>query len=143
MNTKQLGNLSYTKTDDLKGRDRIVDKMDLSPFVGTWTNTKEDSGQLPYVKLREEEGRIFLNAFGADERGMVDWGEVECDVFAENIYDGTSIAFITRYTFDKIDVEITANVKLGILVVQTYTKFKDGSDRLNYYGREFYGPTQS
>jgi len=143
MNIKESGNLSYTKSDDLKGRDREVEKMDLSPFLGSWTNTKDGSGQLPKVELRESDGTLILRAFGADKDGLIDWGEVECDVFAENIHDGTAIAFITGYKFDKIDVEISSNVKLGVLVVQTYTKFKDGSNRLNYYTREFYGPTQS
>ena len=143
MNTKESGDLSYTKLDDLKGKDNAVDKMDLTPFLGSWTNTKNGSGQLPLVELRESEGNLLLRAFGADENGLIDWGEAKCDVFAENIYDGTAIAFITGFKFDKIDVEISSNVKLGVLVIQTYTKFKDGSNRLNYYTREFYGPTQS
>ena len=38
METKQSGNLSYTKTDDLKGKDKVAEQMDLSPFTGTWKN---------------------------------------------------------------------------------------------------------
>ena len=133
---------SLTKKDDLKGIENHIGEMDLSPFVGKWENTKSDSGQLPYVELRVDHGVLFLRAFGASDHGHLDWGEVSCEVFAENVYDGTAIAFITGYTSDQADVEITANVKLGVLVIQTYTRFKDGSSRLNYYAREFYGPAQ-
>lgn len=142
MDVKQTENLKFTKTDDLNQNGNIDESIDLSPFVGSWTNTKEGTGQLPKVVLRAEDKTLYMRAFAAGRDGMIDWGESVCEVFAENIYDGTAIAYITAFSFDEIDVEITANVKLGVLVVQTYTKFKDGSKRLNYYAREFYGPSQ-
>jgi hypothetical protein len=143
MNTKISDNLKYTKVDDLKDKGEVIQDLDLSPFIGAWDNTKKDSGQLPYVEMREEGGTLYLKAFGAEDSGLMEWGEVECEVFTENTYNGTAIAFITRYAFDDIDVEFTANVKLGVLVIQTYTKFRDESKRLNYYVREFFGPAQS
>ena len=57
----------------------------------------------------------------------------------ENIHDGTALAFTTEFKWGEIDMDISANVKLGVLVIQTYTKFNDGSNRHNYYTREFYG----
>jgi len=140
--TNEKTGLKYTKIDDLQGIEESIDQMDLSPFVGKWDNTKSGSGQLPYVELRTENGELYLKAFGADEDGLTEWGEVKCQVFSGNIHDGTAIAFTTGFTFDEIDVDITANVKLGVLVIQTYTTFKDGSQRLNFYAREFYGPAQ-
>jgi len=142
MKTKKSGDLSFTKTDDLQGRDGTFESMDLSSFTGAWTNTKEGSGQLPKVELRALNGELFFRAFGAGENELIDYGEAKCDVFAENTYKGIAMAFITGFQFNDIDVEISANVKLGVLVIQTYTKFRDGSNRLNYYAREFYGPDQ-
>lgn len=143
MDIKQSEDLKYTKTDDISQNKTIDDKINLDPFIGVWTNTKEGSGQLPSVELRKDNDRLYLRAFGAGKGNLIDLGEVECEVFAENTYDGTAIAFITGFTFNEIEIEITANVKLGVLVVQTYTRFKDGSNRLNYYAREFYGPAQN
>lgn len=143
MQSKKSNNLNYTKTDDLPKNDDAIEEVDLSPFVGSWTNTKEDSGQLPKVELRCENNQLYMKAFGAGKNELVEWAEEKCEVYTDNIQKGTAIAFITKFQFDKIDVDITANVKLGVLVVQTYTKFRDGSNRLNYYAREFYGPSQS
>ncbi|MDF1695925.1 MAG: hypothetical protein P1U56_08845 [Saprospiraceae bacterium] len=143
MIVKTSGNNIYTKKDDLIHEGTDIQKLNLSPFLGAWTNTKENSGQLPQVELRESDNKLYLKVYGADLNGLIDWGESECEVFTENPHDGTSIAFITGFNFDQIDVDITANVKLGVLVIQTYTKFNDGSGRLNYYTREFYGPSQS
>ena len=142
MKTQFMRNIAFSKKDDDKGIENPKGSLDLTPFVGKWENTKEGSGQLPYVELREENGALYLRAFGAGESALIDWGESACEVFAENIYDGTAIAFMASFHLSGIEVDITANVKLGVLVVQTYTRFKDGSDRLNYYAREFYGPAQ-
>ena len=134
--------LKYTKNDDLVSSEHSDESFDLSPFLGSWTNTKEGSGQLPLVELRGENGVLYFRAYGAGKEGLIDWGESECEVYAENTYDGTAIAFLTSFSFDDMEVKISSNVKLGVLVIQTYTIFNDGSNRLNYYAREFYGPTQ-
>lgn len=135
--------MNITKTDDLKGFANDALKLDLTPFVGAWSNTKTDSGQLPYVELRTEEDVLYLKAFGAGENGLVDWGEARCTVFAPGISDATAIAFLASFQIENIEVQISANVKLGVLVLQTYTTFRDDSNRFNYYAREFYGPAQT
>lgn len=131
--------LDYTKLDDLKGSTKKLE-VDYTPFLGKWNNTKNDSGQLPKVELTLKNNQLHLHAFGADENGLKDWGEVACKVYTDGVKSPTANAFITKYNFEKIDVEISANVKLGVLVIQTYTIFKDNSNRFNYYTREFYGP---
>lgn len=130
--------LEYTKTDDLKTVADFTGKVDLSPFVGTWTNTKLGSGQLPKVIMTESAGELFMQGFGARETELQDWGKVPCTVFTDAVDSDLANAFMARYEFESMDVEISSNVKLGVLVVQTYTRFKDGSDRYNYYAREFY-----
>lgn len=132
--------LQHTKLDDLKAKGEPGLKVDLSPFVGTWKNTKPDSGQLPKVIMKEVDGQLIMHAFGACTPDLCDWGEALCEVFTDGVGSPTANAFIASFSFDFADVEISSNVKLGVLVVQAYTRFKDGSDRFNYYTREFYGP---
>ena len=132
-------NPDFTKLDDLIGSVSAL-QVDFSPFVGRWKNTKNNSGQLPKVELTVRDNVLYLHAYGAGSEGLIDWGEAACHVYTDAVTSPTANAFITRFTFKAIDVEISANVKLGVLVIQTYTVFKDNSKRYNYYTREFYGP---
>ncbi|MCB9232394.1 MAG: hypothetical protein H6581_12065 [Bacteroidia bacterium] len=135
-----MSQLSHTKLDDLKGLAQPGQKVDLKPFLGTWKNTKPGSGQIPKIIMRETEGELYMHAWGACTPQLCDWGQARCEVFTDGPGSPLANAFLARFTFEQMDVEISSNVKLGVLVVQTYTRFKDGSARHNYYTREFYGP---
>lgn len=130
----------YTKNDDLTINEVDNIKVDLSPFLGKWKNTKLNSGQIPELEIKLVDGQLLLHAFGAYNDGLKDWGTTTCTVFTDNVESDCANAFSAKYSFDQIDVAITSNVKLGVLVVQTYTTFNDNSSRFNYYTREFYGP---
>lgn len=138
-----MSTLSYTKKDDLSATGQPGLEVDLKPFLGSWKNTKPNSGQLPKIIMKLVDGQLVMHAFGACEPDLCDWGEAVCEVFTDGVGSPTANAFLTSYSFEAMDVEISSNVKLGVLVVQTYTRFKDGSDRHNYYTREFYGPADS
>jgi hypothetical protein len=135
-----MTSLQHTKSDDLKALGKPGLKVDLSPFLGSWKNTKPNSGQLPKIIMKETDGGLVMHAFGARQPDLFDWGEAKCEVFTDGVDSPTANAFIASFSFDFADVEISSNVKLGVLVVQAYTRFRDGSDRHNYYTREFYGP---
>lgn len=136
----QTTDLPFSKTDDLKTVEGSTLTVDLSPFLGSWNNTKPDSGQLPKVIMTETDGQLFMHAYGACEPDLCDWGKAKCEVFTDGVDSPVANAFIASFSFEAMDVEISSNVKLGVLVIQTYTRFKDKSKRFNYYTREFYGP---
>jgi hypothetical protein len=46
--------------------------------------------------------------------------------------------FHAHYDVGAVTTRIAANVKLGVLVLQTYTSFRDDSGRLSHYAREFF-----
>lgn len=137
----EMQNLSYTKTEDLKTKKGSLE-IDLSPFLGSWINTKPDSGQIIKVVMATSSEGLVMHAFGADKEGLINWGKANCLVFSDNVDSITANAFQAKFTFEDIDVDISSNVKHNVLVIQTYTSFKDGSNRVNYYNREFYGPEE-
>lgn len=111
--------------------------LDLSPLVGDWSNTKPDSSYLVRVVLTEQDGRLLLRVYGANKPAPIDWGEVEAVPYAA----GTSIVargFHAFYNQDGIERHLVANEKQEILVIQSYTRYLDGSDRTSHIGREFY-----
>jgi hypothetical protein len=109
-------------------------RPEVTPLLGTWVNAKRDTDHIVKVTVSEQDGKLRARLYGSS-----DWGETEATPYA---FTGTTevAGFHARYNFDKIQVEIAANVKLGILVIQTYTTFED--DRVSQFSREFfYRPT--
>ena len=88
--------------------------------------------------------RSYRKTFNADLGSMVwpaDWGIVRTD----NVYagwltsgDAAAGAFVARYAFPDADVELQANLNLGLLVVATYVRFKEPGPYANRFTREFF-----
>ena len=111
-------------------------KADIAPLLGTWVNAKRNTDHIAKVVVRERDGDVFVRLYGsADE--LVDWGEAQAIPYS---FSGTTdvAGFHARYGFGTTRVDIAANVKLGILVIQTYSLFQDSSDRLSQFSREFF-----
>lgn len=110
---------------------------DLSPLLGTWANTNSETESIVSVSIGESNGGLTIRVYGADGPEPVDWGEAEATVFVS----GSSrvvAGFHTRYDFGPVETTLAGNYKLGILVIQSYTTFKDGSERMNHFDREFF-----
>lgn len=124
----------YMKADQRPSAEK---PLDLSPLIGDWINTKEQSSYLVRVVLSEQDGRLLFRGYGANESEPIDWGEVEAVPYAAE----TSIlarGFHAFYNHDGIERHLVANEKQEILVIQSYTRYLDGSGRTSHLGREFY-----
>jgi hypothetical protein len=110
-------------------------RADVAPLLGTWTNTKQDTEHITRAVLTEHDGTVMVRLYGAPDE---DWGETEA--FPCTVTGTTDVAgFHARYTLGGSRIEIAGNVKLGVLVIQSYTTFQD--DRLSHYAREFFSQT--
>jgi hypothetical protein len=112
-------------------------ESDLAVLLGTWVNAKKDTEHVARVTLAAEDGQLLVRLFGSAAGELVDWGETEATPY---MFTGTAevAGFHARYQLDAMRIEIAANVKQGILVIQTYTEFLDGSGRLCQFSREFF-----
>jgi hypothetical protein len=112
-------------------------RADVTPLLGTWVNAKRDTDHVARVVVTERDDALLVRLFGSSADELVDWGETEATPFA---FTGTTevAGFHARYELGAARVEIAANEKMGILVIQTYTSFKDGSGRLSQFSREFF-----
>jgi hypothetical protein len=110
--------------------------MDVGPLIGTWFNAKRVTDHIASLVVTEREDALVVRLYGSSAE-PVDWGPAEA---VPHAFTGTNevAGFHARYDFDGTRVEIAANVKMGILVIQTYTSFHDGSDRLSQFSREFF-----
>jgi hypothetical protein len=118
--------------------DEVDRTIDLTPFVGTWVNTMRDSQSFVKLIISNRDGKLFVQAFSAAAPDLCDWGEVEACVYADRVDSRKGTGFGARIDTGSIDVAFQANMNLGLLVLLTFNRFKDGDSRANYICREFF-----
>ena len=113
--------------------------FDGAEMLGDWLNTNPDSNGIPRLRI-ESDGRngAVLRAWGAQTPQPVEWGPTSAALFALSSGSRTAKAFSARYEMNDIAISLQANIKQGVLVVASFTEFRDGSGRSNYFHREFY-----
>ena len=124
----------YTKADAWP---MTEGQIDVSPLLGHWMNTKSDTDYFSEVIVSQREGSLIIQLIAANGAEPIDWGETTATPYLS----GRALeaaGFHARYDFGQIETMIAANQKLGILVIQSYTSFKDGSGRHNHFAREFF-----
>ncbi len=112
--------------------------LNLSPLVGTWINTNLETNHIIKVVTDSQgDGALTVHIYGADSPNPIDWGEIKTTpVVIGTTLEG--VGFHAHYDFGEIEILLAANHSKGVLVIQTYTTFKDGSERPNYFSREFF-----
>jgi hypothetical protein len=110
--------------------------VDVGPLIGTWFNAKRVTDHITSLVVTERDGTLVVRLYGSSDE-PVDWGTAEA---VPHVFTGTNevAGFHARYAFGATRIEIAANVKMGILVIQTYTSFHDDSGRLSQFSREFF-----
>jgi len=112
--------------------------LDLAPLAGDWRKTNESPQWIDRVVVRIDAGDAVVRVFGSAPPARNDWGESRAETFYANAVDSsTASAFLTRYSFDECDVDLEANVNLGLLVVATFVRWRDGA-RSDGFTREFF-----
>ncbi len=127
--------------------DLSKDKTELSEWAasgvpdllpGTWINTNGASRGITRVVLTDRGGELAMRAYGDCDPSPCDWGEVTACFFPKEICFHEAMAFTAFYDFGFMESHLLAHVKLGVLVVAKFDRFKDGSGRSNYFSREFF-----
>jgi hypothetical protein len=108
--------------------------LDLSVVVGDWRNTNPDAGIARIVVEPNGDGGVSVHVSSSAR----DWGKVDAAVFAFDFDGDKAGAFLAVYDLGFEEVRLQVNVKLGVLVVASFNKFKDDSGRSSYFNREFF-----
>jgi hypothetical protein len=111
----------------------------LDSLPGIWLNT--DSGTRGIVKVvtAVSGARLTVRAFGAGDPDPIDWGEVAADyIYANSLSSRMAAGFTASYRFDFAEIHLQANWNQGLLVLASFTSFKDGSSRSNFFSRDFF-----
>jgi hypothetical protein len=113
-------------------------EVDVSPLLGTWWSTDKATTSVVKLELADRAGRFVVHAFGACDPSPCDWGERPAVPYAASVGSSEGMAFSVVYDFGFLETLLAAYMKGGILVLDTFNTFKDGSGRANYFTREFF-----
>jgi hypothetical protein len=122
--------------NEVSYEDRIA--AALRPLSGRWVNTNDSTRGIKKVELTARESRLMVRVFGVCDPSPCDWGEVTAQLFTKDICFHEAMAFIAAYDFGFMETELLAHVKLGVLVIAKFDRFKDDSGRSNHFSREFF-----
>ncbi len=114
-------------------------EIDPSPLMGCWINTNTDTPGIAKVIISRSDHDVSVRIFSASGPTPRDWGNANVEVlYSTGVHSLTATAFVARYDFDFIETCLEANLSLGLLVIATYSTFKDDTGRSNYFAREFF-----
>ena len=113
-------------------------RPDLEPVLGAWFNCNPRTGEIVRLDLANRGGGLTLRAFGADDASPIDWGETAAEPHVAMMGSSEVTGFTAHYNFGFMETQIAANIKYGVLVIQSYNRFLDGRGRPRYFSREFF-----
>jgi hypothetical protein len=106
-------------------------------MVGTWFNTNRVAPEIAKVELAQANEFLLIRAYGAHDGAAVEWGEARAVPFAAPGQPGAVTGFEACFDADGVERHLAANLKLGVLVIQCYTHFRN-VERGSYFTREFF-----
>jgi hypothetical protein len=110
----------------------------VAPLVGTWLNLDPATRGLVKVVIAAHRPAITVHLFGACVPTPCDWGVVPAHTYAPDVASKTSIAFTANYKFDFKETIVTGYLEDGLLMVELFNHFTDGSDRTDYYWKGYF-----
>ena len=137
-----MGSVKYVKAEDHvepSGTTNNGQTLQLDRLPGIWLNTNPASRGIVKVIVEARGNGLVVQAFGAGNATPLDWGPVEAEyIYASGLSSHTAAGFSAWYHFEFSDTHLQANWNQGLLVLASFTTFKDGSRRSNYFSREFF-----
>jgi hypothetical protein len=127
-----------------------LERPDLAPprpriaveaFAGTWKKTNEKPQWIDSLIVETEGDDLYVTIFGSSAPSPSSWGRAKAlTIYSGGIATGAARAgaFATRYRFEEFDVDVQANLNLGLLVVATFVRFREPGALHDRFTREFF-----
>ena len=106
-------------------------------FVGTWVNTNSNTRGITKLVVRRVSGnRLVIRAYGSCSPKDCDWGRARLTTYGNSVQDRNHRSATTTYNKSFANTFLTINLRgRDRLSLQSFTQFKDKSNRQNYTSR--------
>jgi hypothetical protein len=116
-------------------------RIAVEAFAGAWKKTNEKPQWIDSLNVETEGDDLYVTIFGSTPPSPRAWGRAKATtIYSGGIATGDARAgaFAARYHFDEFDVEVQANLNLGLLVVATFVRFREPGALRDRFTREFF-----
>lgn len=103
-------------------------RVDVSPLVGTWYGVKLDENHIAKLEIIERDGTLLIHPYGTPDSELPDWGQVEAIPHTAS-GSTTASGFQAHFRLDAARIDFVAVENQGLILVQGFTSYLDGSGR--------------
>lgn len=133
-----MNTFKSTRQDDKS--EQAPEKLQYDPgrWLGTWHNCLAETRHIARLEMLMQDGKLFMRVFGVCQPEPCDWGLAEMTLFNTGVDSYHTEGYMAKYDFGYCETQLIGHEKQNVLVISSFTTFKDGSKRHNYFLREFY-----
>ena len=116
-------------------------RVEIETLAGTWKKTNDKPQWIERVTIETSGNDLFVEIFGSSPPSPPVWVRAKAEVlFSGGIATGDARAgaFIAKYRFEGMEIEVQANLNLGLLVVATFIRFRARGPLVDRFTREFF-----
>ena len=143
-NADEINSLSNVSTSELSAVS--LPPTDHSFLLGTWVNVDKATNNIrAFVIKYDASGELSVRAYGACSPTACDWGSTPAVPYATNVSSNLAEGFTAPYDHGFSETILTGTrlvarqfADYDLMTVNSFTKFKDGSNRSNYYVTNYF-----
>ena len=112
--------------------------IDTGALPGMWVNSNPNANGIARMLVSEDEGRLSIQVYAIGPDGLIDWGKADVVPVAAGPASRVGAGFTCRYDFGFAEAILQGMIMKGLLVLAEFHSFKDNSNRVPYFVREYF-----
>lgn len=129
-------------SDRIKVEPAEMGAIDTRALLGTWVNSNPEANGIARMIVTATDGKLSVQTLANGPDGLIDWGRADIAPFAGNPASQVGAGFTCRYDFGFAEAGLQGMIMKGLLVLAEFHSFKDDSDRVPYFVREYFALAQ-
>ena len=130
--------MQFAQLSDRVESNGLSTAMDTQALPGVWINSNPNTTGIARMVMAESDGQLSLQVFAVGPEGLIDWGSAEVRVFAGLPTSKVGAGFTCNFDFGFAETELQGMIMKGLLVLAQFHRFKDNSNRADFFVREYF-----
>jgi hypothetical protein len=112
--------------------------LSVAGLAGVWINSNPDTNGIARMEFSDVEGKLSVRVDAVGPDGLIDWGPAPVKLLAASPGSRATAGFTCTYDFGFAETRLQAMIMKGLIVLAQFHKFKDDSNRMSFFVREYF-----